>query len=78
MTEPNTKISGVKQELYYVKSELSSSFEKLKYSIDDKFSYINTPLDQIECNVKKSVREEVNEIIMSIKNSIINVLKEEN
>ena len=52
--------------------------EKLKDSIDDKFSYINTRLDQVECNIKKSVREEVNENIMNIKKSIINALKAQN
>ena len=33
MAEPNTRLSGVKQELPIFKSEFSSSFEKLKDSI---------------------------------------------
>ena len=30
MAEPNTSLSGVKQELFVFRSEFSSSFEKLK------------------------------------------------
>ena len=78
MAEPNTRPSGVKQELSVFKSEFSSSFEKLKDSITVKFSDINARLDEIEKNIKKSVTEEVNESIMSIKNTIIDALKEEN
>ena len=72
------KWSEVKQELSVFKSEFSSSFDKLKDSITVKFSYINARLDEIEKNIKKSVIEEVNESIMSIKNTIIDALKEEN
>ena len=79
MAEPDTRLSGVKQELSVFKSEFSSSFEKLKDSITVKFSNINARLDEIEKkNIKKSVTEEVNESIMSIKNTIIDALKEEN
>ena len=74
MAEPNPTLSGVKQELSVFKSEFSSSFEKLK----DKFSDINARLDEIEKNIKKLVAEEVNESIMSIKNTIIDALQEEN
>ena len=35
-------------------------------------------MDEIEKSIKKSVTEEVNESIMSIKNTIIDALKEEN
>ena len=74
MAEPNPTLSGVKQELSVSKSEFSSSFEKLK----DKFSDINARLDEIEKNIKKLVAEEVNGSIMSIKNTIIDALQEEN
>ena len=70
MAEPNTRLSGVKQELSVFKSEFSSSFEKLKDSITCKFSDIDARLDE--------VTEQVNESIMSIKNTIIDALKEEN
>ena len=53
MAEPNTKPSGVKQELSVFKSEFISSFEKLKDSITAKFSDINARLDEIKKNIKK-------------------------
>ena len=77
MAESNTRLSGVKQELSVFKPELSS-FEKLKDSITVKCSNINARLDEIEKKqTKKSVTEEDNESIMSIKNTIIDSLKEE-
>ena len=53
------------------KSEVSSSFEKLKDSINVKFSDIIAQLDETQKKktFKKSVTEEVNESIMSIKNN---------
>ena len=50
----------------------------MKGNITVKFANINARLDEIEKNIKKSVTEEVNESIMSIKNTIIDALKEEN
>ena len=52
MAEPNTRLSGVKQELPIFKSEFSSSFEKLKDSIIVKFPDINARSDKIEKNIK--------------------------
>ena len=52
------------------KSEVSSSFEKLKDSINVKFSDIIAQLDETQKKTfKKLVTEEVNESIMSIKNN---------
>ena len=72
----NISECGVKQELS--ESEFSSSFEKLKDNIIVKFCDINARLNEIEKNIKKSVAEKVNGSIMSIKNTIIDALKEEN
>ena len=78
IAEPYTRLSGVKQKLSVFKSEFISSFEKLKDSITVRFSVINAELDEIEKkNIKKSVTEEVNGSIMSIKNMIIDALKKE-
>ena len=78
IAEPYTRLSGVKQKLPVFKSEFISSFEKLKDSITVRFSVINAELDEIEKkNIKKSVTEEVNGSIMSIKNMIIDALKKE-
>ena len=50
----------------------------LKNSIDQTFNNINNRLDQIVGNIQKNTTGVVNESIMSIKDSIIDVLKEEN
>ena len=50
----------------------------LKNSIDQTFNNINNRLDQIVGNIQKNTTDVVNESIMSIKDSIIDVLKEEN
>ena len=50
----------------------------MKDSITVKFSDINARLDEIEKKHKNSATEEVNESIMSIKNTIIDAIKEEN
>ena len=76
MAEPNIRLSGVKQEQSVFKSEFSLSFENLRDNV--KFSNIKTRLNKIENNFKKSLAEEVNESIMSIKNSIIDALRKEN
>ena len=48
MAEPNTRLSGVKEELSVFKSEFGSSFEKLKGSLTVKFSDINARLVEIK------------------------------
>ena len=68
MAEPNTRLSGVKQELSAFKSEFSSSFDNLDFAI--------SMLEWMKLKKTKiSVTEEVNKNIMSIKNTIIDALK---
>ena len=71
MAEPNTRLSGVSRNCL-----LSNLLLKNWKTV--KFSDINARLNEIEKNIKKSVTEEVNESITSIKNTIIDALKKEN
>ena len=76
MAEPNVRLSGMKQELSVFKSEFSSSFEKLKDSII--LNFLILMLDWMKSKkTKKSVTEEVN-VRISIKNRIIDTVKEKN
>ena len=50
----------------------------LKNSIDQKFSNINSRLDQIEGSIQKNITDLVNESIISIKDSITDALEEGN
>ena len=74
----NTRLSGMKQDLADFKNDFNSSLSCLKNSINQKFNSINSWLDQIEGNIQKNITDVVNKSIMSIKGSIIDVLKEEN
>ena len=74
----NTRLSGMKQNLADFKNDFNSSLPCLKSSIDQKFNIINSRLDQIEANIQKNITDVVNESIMSIKDSIIDALQEEN
>ena len=68
----------MKQNLADFKNDFNSSFPCLKSSIDQKFNIINSRLDEIEANIQKNIIDVVNESIMSIKDSIIDALQEEN
>ena len=74
----NTRFSGMKQDLVDFKIDFNSYLSCLKNSIDQKFNIINSRLDQIESNIQNNITDVVNESIMSIKDSIIDALKEEN
>ena len=54
------------------------TIEDLINEIQSKFENINTRLNQIESNLESKIKEQVNENIMSIKDSIITALKNEN
>ena len=74
----NTRLSGMKQDLVDFKNDFNSSLSCLKNSIDQKFRNINSRLDQVEGNIQRNITDVVNESIISIKDSIIDALKEEN
>ena len=74
----NTRLSDMKKDLVDFKNDFNSSLSCLKNSIDQKFSSINSRLDQIEGNIQKNITDVVNGSIISIKDSIIDALKEEN
>ena len=73
----NTRLSGMKQDLVDFKNNFNSSLSCLKNSIDQKVNNINSRLDQIEVNIQTNITEVVNESIMSVKDYIIDALKEE-
>ena len=74
----NTRLSDMKQDLVDFRNDFNLCLSCLKNSIDQKFNNINSQLYQIEGNILKNITDVVNESIMSIKDSIIDALKEEN
>ena len=78
----NTRLGDVKQELQDLKRDVSLSLADFKSSIDTKFDVISNRLNAIEENFQRHVNDiitkELNESVMSIKDSITDALKEEN
>ena len=78
----NTRGGGVKQELQDLKKDVNSSLADFKASIDTKFDVISNHLNAIEENFQRHINgkiaKQLNESVMSIKDSIIDALKEEN
>ena len=72
----------MKQELRDSKKDVSLSLTDFKASIYPKFDVISNRLDTIEENVQRHVNDiitkELNESVMSIKDSLIDALKKEN
>ena len=78
----NTRIGCVKQELQDLKKDVNSSLADFRAFIDTEFDVISNRLNTIEENfqghVNDIITKELNESVMSIKNSITDALKEEN
>ena len=78
----NPRFRSVKQELQDLKKDVSSTLADFKASVDTKFDVISNRLNAIEENFQRHVNDiitkELNESVMSIKDSIIDALKEEN
>ena len=77
----NTRLEGMKQELQDLKKDINLSLADFKASIDKKFDVISNILNATEENFQRNVNDiitkELNESVMSIKDSIINALTEE-
>ena len=77
----NTRLEGMKQELQDLKKDINLSLADFKASIDKKFDVTSNILNATEENFQRNVNDiitkELNESVMSIKDSIINALKEE-
>ena len=77
----NTRLEGMKQELQDLKKDINLSLADFKASIDKKFDVISNILNATEENFQRNVNDiitkELNESVLSIKDSIINALKEE-
>ena len=50
----------------------------LKNEIQSKFEHINTRLNQIDSNLESNITDQVNESILSVKDSTITALRDDN
>ena len=74
----NTRLGGIKQDIQDFKSDFNSILSGLKNEIQSKFENVNTRLNQIESNLENNIIDQVNGSIMSVKESLITALKDEN
>ena len=72
----NARLTGIKQDLVDFKNDFNLSLSCLKNSTDQTFN--NSWLDQIEGNIQKNITDVIDKSIMSITDSIIDAIKEEN
>ena len=68
----NTRLGGIKQDIQDFKSDFNSLLSSLKNEIQSKFENINTAHNQIESNLKSNITEQVDENILSAKDSLRN------
>ena len=71
----NTGLGRIKQDIQDFKSHFNSLLSSMKNEIQSKFEDINTRLNQIKSNLESNITEQVNESILSVKDSIITVLR---
>ena len=78
----NTRLGGVKQELQDLGKDASSSLADFRASINTKFDVISNCLNAFEESFQRHVNDiitkKLNKSVMSIKDSIIDALKQEN
>ena len=74
----NTRFGGIKQDTQDFRSDFNSLLSSLENEIQSKFENINTRLNKGESNLESIITEQVNESIMSIKDSINTAIKDEN
>ena len=68
----------MKQEISDMKNDFVKSLDSLKLDINDKFNNINDKLVTIKSGFKENLDDLVAESLSKIKDSIIEVLREEN
>ena len=68
----------MKQEISDIKNDFTKSFDSLKRDISNKFNDFNDKLVTIKSGFKENLDDLVAESLSKIKDSIIEVLREEN
>ena len=76
--EPNTRSSGMKQDIEDTRTEFTQSLAALRGSMDEKFQSINSQLVNIKYDLTKNVENIVNDILSKIKDAIIERRRAEN
>ena len=73
--EPNTRLSGTKQDIQDTRTEFTLSLAALRGSMDEKFQNINSQLVNIKYDLTKTMEDIVNNSLSKVKDAIIEGLK---
>ena len=74
----NTRLGGIKLEIQEFKNSFQVMISDLRLDIERKFEKTNKRLQKLNGHLKTSIDDQMNESVMSIKNTIIDTLKEGN
>ena len=74
----NTRLGGIKQEFQEFKNSFQVMISDLRLDMERKFENTNNRLEELNDHLKTNIVDQMNESIMSIKDKIIDALKEDN
>ena len=74
----NTRLDGIKLENQEFKNSFQVMISDLRLDIERKFEKTNKRLWELSCHLKINIDDQMNESVVSIKNTIIDALKEGN
>ena len=74
----NTRLGGIKQEFQEFKNSFQVMISDLRLDMERKFENTNNRLEELNDHLKTNIVDQMNESIMSIKDKIIDALKENN
>ena len=74
----NTRLGGIKQEFQEFKNSFQVMISDLRLDMERKFENTNKRLEELNDHLKTNIVDQMNESMMSIKDTIINTLKEDN
>ena len=77
MTE-NTRLGGIKQEFQEFKNSFQVTISDLRFDMERKFENTKKRLQELNDHLKTNIADQMNESVMSIKDTIIDALKENN
>ena len=74
----NTRLGGIKQEFQEFKNSFKVMISDLRLDMERKFENTNKRLEELNDHLKTNIVDQMNESVMSIKDTIIDALKEDN
>ena len=74
----STRLGSIKQDILDLKNEVSTLMSNFKDKIQQKFETMTNRLNTKENSIKTIILDQVSEIIVKVKDSVIEALKEDN